>query len=81
MWVWFDVVLIAVGISLVPSIAVAALKGRYNLLLAGIMGIFPLLWVAAFKIAAPDSWWAKRFYRGVKLERAESYQAYWNARW
>lgn len=70
-----------VAISLVPSIVVTVLKGRMMLLLAGLMGIFPLLWVASVKPANPSSWWARRFYGAEKLERARRYQQGWDERW
>jgi len=74
-------VLIVLVASLGPSIVVAVLKGRWTLLLAGLMGLFPLLWIAAVKIANPDSWWARRFYDAETLRRARSYQERWERTW
>jgi hypothetical protein len=56
------------------------LKGRWTILLAGLCLLFPLFWYAAFALAAPDSWWSRRFYRGAKLERATEFQERWSRR-
>lgn len=66
--------------SLVPAAIVTMLKGRWSLLIAGFCLIFPLFWYGAFALAAPDSWWSRRFYRGEKLERAAEFQARWSRR-
>jgi len=66
--------------SLVPAAIVTMLKGRWSILLAALCLLFPLLWYAAFALAAPDSWWGRRFYRGEKLERAKTFQDRWSQR-
>lgn len=71
---------LALLLSLVPAAGIVMLKGRWTLLLAGLLLIFPLLWYGAFALAAPTSWWARRFYRGEKLERARAFQARWAQR-
>ena len=52
--------------------AVVALKGKLS---AAVIGMFipPVAWVAAIRLARPDSWWARRRYRpgSGKLTRAE----------
>ena len=78
---WISLGIEVIAVSLVPSLAVTLLKGRYMLLLAGLMGLFPLLWVASLKPANPSSWWARRFYDPERLERARHYQAGWDERW
>jgi len=74
--------LIGLGLlaTLVPAGFVTALKGRYTVLLAGLCLLFPLLWYSAFALAAPTSWWARRFYGADKLERATVYHERWARR-
>jgi hypothetical protein len=67
-------------ISLVPAGIVTGLKGRWTVILAGLLLVFPLWWYTAFAYAAPGSWWSRRFYGEAKLERARAYQARWAAR-
>jgi len=77
-----DAELIGLGLlaSLVPAAFVTALKGRWTILLAGLCLIFPLLWYGAFALAAPSSWWARRFYGAAKLERATVFHDRWARR-
>ena len=65
-----DTLAIAVALDLLLSLA-AILKGKP---LMGLIGIFvPLLsLIGAVRLAAPRSPWARRRYRGKKLERAEA---------
>ena len=74
--------LIGLGVllSLLPAGVVTMLKGRWTLILAGLCLLFPLVWYGAFALAAPESWWSRRFYRGEKLERARAYQSRWGRR-
>jgi hypothetical protein len=74
--------LIGLGVllTLVPAAAVTMLKGRWTLVLAGLCLLFPLLWYGAFALAAPGSWWSRRFYRGDKLERAAAFHDRWARR-
>jgi hypothetical protein len=78
---WFNLTMIALAVSLVPAVVVAELKGRRGMIIAGLSGLFPLLWVGAFQIGAPDSWWASHFYGAEKLERARERQSRRNAQW
>lgn len=73
-------VLYAVLLTLLPAGLVAGLKGRWTLLLAGLCLVLPVVWYGAVALAAPDSWWARRFYRGEKLERARRFHDKWAAR-
>jgi hypothetical protein len=76
----FGVVEIALTCSLVLALAVTIAKGRRTLVLAGLLLLFPLWWYGAIALAAPDSWWSRRFYRGEKLERAKAYHDKWSRR-
>lgn len=71
---------VVLGLSLLVAGVVTALKGRFTLLLAAFCLLFPLLWYGAVAPAAPDSWWARRFYGESKLARARSYQERWSRR-
>lgn len=71
---------IVVSASLVVAGVVTMLKGRWTVLLAGLLLLFPLWWYTAIALAAPDSWWGRRYYRGEKLERARAYQERWSRR-
>lgn len=73
-------VVYAVLLTLVPAGVIAALKGRWALILAGICLVLPAVWYGAIALAAPDSWWARRFYRGEKLERARVFHDKWARR-
>lgn len=72
--------LYAVLLTLIPAGIVTALKGRWTVILAGLLLVFPLWWYTAFAYAAPDSWWSRRFYDEEKLERARAYQERWASR-
>jgi hypothetical protein len=75
-----ELVGLALLASLVPAAAITMLKGRWVIVLAGCCLLFPLLWYGAFALAAPGSWWSRRFYRGEKLVRAAAYQERWSRR-
>jgi len=66
--------------SLVLALLVAMAKGRWALVLSGLVLLFPLWWYGAIALAAPDSWWSRRFYRGAKLKRARAYHDKWSRR-
>ena len=74
------IVEVAVSGSLALALVVALAKGRWTLVLAGLLLLFPLWWYAAVALAAPDSWWSRHFYRGAKLERAQAYHDKWSRR-
>jgi hypothetical protein len=67
-------------LTLIPAGVVTGLKGRWTVILAGLLLVFPLWWYTAFAYAAPDSWWSRRFYRGDKLARAQAFQERWASR-
>ncbi|MET0789279.1 MAG: hypothetical protein ABWY33_08555 [Cellulomonas sp.] len=64
-WIYTVVVLSHMACALV-----CILKGKTP---TGILGIVvpTLAWIGAIRLAKPGSWWARRRYRGRKLERAE----------
>lgn len=64
-WIYTAVVLSHMACALV-----CILKGK---IATGILGIVvpALAWIGAVRLAKPGSWWARRRYRGRKLERAE----------
>ena len=70
-----DVGALAYGLSLylmllvVPGI-VTLLKGQRLVFVAGLVLAGTVWVVASFRLARPDSWWARRFYSGAKLDRA-----------
>jgi hypothetical protein len=71
---------IALLVGLAPAGIVTAAKGRWTLVLSALLLLFPLLWYGALAPASPASWWARRFYDEVQLERARRYQAKWSRR-
>jgi signal peptidase I len=61
-----------VGVALLAAAVVTALKGKWVLLLAGLVSVFSLPWIlGAIRLAKPRSWWARRFYHEAKTRRAE----------
>jgi hypothetical protein len=58
------------GALLIGPGAVTLLKGQRDLFLAGLLAGGLVWWITAFRLARPDSWWARRFYEPAKLERA-----------
>jgi hypothetical protein len=70
-------VAIAYGIGLwvvliIGPATVAALKGQWRLFDAGFYTVGFVWWIAAFRLARPESWWARHLYRPKKLARAEA---------
>ena len=53
-------------------VIVAEMKGHTTLVAAGWYTLGIAWWIAAFRLALPDSWWARHFYRPDKLARAEA---------
>ena len=50
---------------------VTALKGKWGFFVAGFL--IQLFWfIGAIRLAKPGSWWARRFYEGDKLARAQA---------
>ncbi len=67
-------VLIAVGLwlfLLVPGV-VTALKGQWLLLAVGLL-VGGIVWmIVAFRLARPNSFWARHFYDETKRERSQA---------
>jgi hypothetical protein len=61
-------------------VLVCAAKGKYR---TGLFGWFVpgIAWFGAFRLARPESLWARHRYRGRKLARAERRAQRWDARW
>ncbi len=68
------VVLVVLGLTVTPGV-VTAMKGHLGLFVAGCLVI--VVWfIAALRLARPNSWWARRVYGPEKLQRArERYPA------
>ena len=65
-----SVVLIIVALS-IASAVVTALKGKPWLLLLGL--VIGWCWIfGSLRLAKPESWWARRFYDGTKLNESRA---------
>jgi hypothetical protein len=53
-------------------VTVAELKGDSILIGAGWFTLGITWWIAAFRLAEPESWWATHFYGPQKMARAEA---------
>lgn len=70
-------VAIAYGIGLwvvliIGPATVAALKGQWALFDAGWYTLGIAWWITSFRLARPESWWARHLYGPKKLARAEA---------
>lgn len=70
-------VAIAYGIGLwvvliIGPVTVTAVKGQWPLLDAGFNTVGFVWWIAAFRLARPESWWARHLYSPAKLARAKA---------
>lgn len=61
---------VALWVVFLIPMTVTALKRHWILFAAGWLVIGSVWWIAAFRLARPDSWWARRFYDYEKLARA-----------
>jgi hypothetical protein len=60
------------GAWLTPLV-IASLKGKNNLVLAGLLiGGVIVWWIGAIRLAKPDSYWARRYYDREKRDRSEA---------
>lgn len=59
-----------VGVIL-AAVVVCGLKGKYGMIAGGLI-VHVLWYVGAIRLAKPNSWWARRFYSGSKLEEAQA---------
>lgn len=65
----------AVGIwivLIVGPLTITALKRHWLLFAAGWLTVGLVWWIAALRLARPESWWARRFYAPDKLARARA---------
>jgi hypothetical protein len=62
------VALVIVGAGI--PIAATLLKGQWLFFSAGFMTVGVAWWVAPFRLAQPNSWWARHLYSTEKRERA-----------
>jgi hypothetical protein len=70
-------VAIAYGIVLsvvlvVGPLTITALKGQWALCIAGWLTLGMVWWIAALRLARPQSWWSRHLYGPDKLARAQS---------
>jgi hypothetical protein len=70
-------VAIAYGICLCAVLiagpaTITALKGQWALFAAGWLTLGFVWWIAALRLARPESWWAHHLYGPDKLARARS---------
>lgn len=68
-------ILYVIGLVVVPflgPVTVAEMKGHDVLVGAGWFTLGITWWIAAFRLAKPESWWARHFYGPSKLARAEA---------
>jgi hypothetical protein len=69
---WQVLVALAIwALVLVPAV-VTALKGHWVLLGAGFLTVGLVWFIAAFRLARPNSYWARRVYPPEKLERSRA---------
>lgn len=60
------------AVLIVGPMTVTALKGQWVLFAAGWLTVGLVWWIAALRLARPQSWWSRRFYSANKLARAQS---------
>jgi len=70
-------VAIAYGVGLwivliIGPATITAVKGQWPLFDAGFSTVGVVWWIAAFRLARPESWWARHLYGPKKLARAEA---------
>ena len=61
-------------------VLICVLKGKYRAALIGSFVPFTA-WISAVRIARPNSWWARRWYRARGLAKARRRDARWQQRW
>jgi hypothetical protein len=59
-------------VLLIGPATVTAVKGQWPLFDAGFNTVSFVWWIAAFRLARPESWWARHLYSSKKLARAEA---------
>ncbi len=61
-------------------VLLCVLKGKYRAALIGAFVPFAA-WVSAIRLARPNSWWARRWYRERGMTKARRRDARWQQRW
>jgi hypothetical protein len=59
-------------VLIIGPATVTALKGQWPLFDAGWYAVGIVWWITCFRLARPESWWARHLYRPAKLARAEA---------
>jgi hypothetical protein len=65
-------VIALVVVLFLGPVTVAEMKGHDILVAAGWYTLGIAWWIAAFRLAKPESWWARHFYGPSKTVRAEA---------
>jgi hypothetical protein len=60
---------VTIALGLIPSV-ICWLKGKRRWAVIGFFSAWHI--VAAFRLAKPESWWARRFYDDVKLDQSRA---------
>jgi hypothetical protein len=73
-WTGIQIAYVAglVVVLFLGPVTIAELKGNSILLGAGWFTLGITWWIAAFRLAKPESWWASHFYGPHKLVQAEA---------
>lgn len=58
-------------VLIIGPATVTALKGQWWLFSAGFITLGLVWWITVFRLARPQSWWARHLYGPTKLGRAE----------
>ncbi|HVV89869.1 MAG TPA: hypothetical protein VHB53_05195 [Solirubrobacterales bacterium] len=61
-----------VAVLFLGPVTVAEMKGHDILVAAGWYTLGIAWWIAAFRLAKPESWWARHFYDQAKLPAPKS---------
>lgn len=56
-------------VLVIAPATVTYVKGQQALFWLGFLLVGTVWWIAACRLARPDSWWARKFYDARKLER------------
>jgi len=59
------------AVLIVAPMTITALKGQWVLFAAGWITVGVVWWIAAFRLARPESWWAIHLYGPHKRARAQ----------
>jgi hypothetical protein len=59
-------------VLIVGPLTITALKGQWVLFAAGWFTVGVVWWIAALRLARPDSWWSRHLYGPDKLARTQS---------